>query len=109
PGKFKGYTMGPQYWGKTFFVWPPDPRAPVGSPGDANYQPGDWRLRYFLNRAGGALTTQGDNDPAAAGEQPVNAVLLTNGVTVAPTGESKGPTLTDTGGGWQVNYPAVLR
>ena len=22
---FKGYTEGPGYWGKTFFVWPPDP------------------------------------------------------------------------------------
>ena len=24
---FKGYTRGPRYWGKTFFIWPPDPRA----------------------------------------------------------------------------------
>ena len=24
--KFKGYSMGPGYWGKTFFQWPPDPR-----------------------------------------------------------------------------------
>ena len=22
---FKGYTQGPGYWGKTFFIWPPDP------------------------------------------------------------------------------------
>jgi hypothetical protein len=33
---FVGYTTGPGYWGKTFFVWPPDPR-------DA----WDWRERYF--------------------------------------------------------------
>ena len=26
--RFKGYSMGPGYWGKTFFIWPPDPRAP---------------------------------------------------------------------------------
>jgi Flp pilus assembly protein TadG len=24
---FAGYTQGPNYWGKTFFLWPPDPRA----------------------------------------------------------------------------------
>lgn len=23
---FNGYTKGPGYWGKTFFLWPPDPR-----------------------------------------------------------------------------------
>ena len=23
---FKGYTQGPAYYGKTFFIWPPDPR-----------------------------------------------------------------------------------
>lgn len=23
---FNGYTQGPKYWGKTFMVWPPDPR-----------------------------------------------------------------------------------
>jgi Flp pilus assembly protein TadG len=25
---FYGYTIGPGYWGKTFFLWPPDPRKP---------------------------------------------------------------------------------
>ena len=29
-----GWTLGPGYWGKTFYIWPPDP----------NY---DWRRRYF--------------------------------------------------------------
>ncbi|HEX4132784.1 MAG TPA: pilus assembly protein TadG-related protein [Pirellulales bacterium] len=33
---FSGYTQGPGYWGKTFYLWPPDPRA-------AN----DWRKKYF--------------------------------------------------------------
>lgn len=45
--QFKGYSMGPGYWGKTFFVWPPDPRTPAGNPGDAGYKAGDWRRRYF--------------------------------------------------------------
>jgi Flp pilus assembly protein TadG len=26
---FKGYTQGPGYYGKTFFIWPPDPRRPL--------------------------------------------------------------------------------
>jgi Flp pilus assembly protein TadG len=26
---FKGYTQGPNYYGKTFFNWPPDPRKPL--------------------------------------------------------------------------------
>ncbi len=33
-GKFNGYTVGPGYWGKTFFFWPPDPTN-------------DWRTVYF--------------------------------------------------------------
>lgn len=35
---FTGRTQGPGYWGKTFFVWPPDPKA-------AN----DWRKKFFKN------------------------------------------------------------
>ncbi len=33
---FKGYIRGPAYWGKTFFVWPPDPNPAK-----------DWRVIYF--------------------------------------------------------------
>jgi len=44
---FKGYSMGPGYYGKTFWVWPPDPRDPVANPGQAGYVPGDWRKRFF--------------------------------------------------------------
>src|SRR5262249_165685 len=35
---FKGYTEGPNYWGKTFFIWPPDPLAAD-----------DWRQKFFNN------------------------------------------------------------
>lgn len=44
---FTGFVMGPGYYGKTFFVWPPDPRNPVGTPGDPNYHRSDWRKRFF--------------------------------------------------------------
>jgi len=38
--EFKGYTQGPRYWGKTFFIWPPDPRYQAG-------QYNDWRRKFF--------------------------------------------------------------
>jgi Flp pilus assembly protein TadG len=38
---FSRYTQGPNYWGKTFFIWPPDPAN--GADGQTN----DWRKRYF--------------------------------------------------------------
>lgn len=44
---FQGYTQGPRYWGKTFFVWPPDPSS-------AN----DWRGKFFL-KSGGSYPTFG--------------------------------------------------
>ena len=34
-----GYTVGPNYWGMTFYAWPPDPNN-------------DWRQLYFLNSSG---------------------------------------------------------
>jgi Flp pilus assembly protein TadG len=30
-GAFNGYTKGPGYYGKTFFIWPPDPRRPLST------------------------------------------------------------------------------
>ena len=39
--------MGPGNYGKTFYMWPPDPRTPVGQIGNANYVAGDWRQRFF--------------------------------------------------------------
>lgn len=49
---FKGYTQGPRYWGKTFFVWPPDPDYPTNTPSR------DWRKRFFL-KAGGSYPNFG--------------------------------------------------
>ncbi len=45
---FAGYTRGPRYWGKTFWVWPPDPRADK-----------DWRRRFFFKNDG--VTPVDDN------------------------------------------------
>jgi Flp pilus assembly protein TadG len=55
---FSGYTQGPNFWGKTFWMWPPDPRpayqAPQGTPVK------DWRQLYFIDaQSGGPLTLNG--------------------------------------------------
>ena len=58
---FKGYSMGPAYYGKTFFIWPPDPRWGNGSqaPDPSKISSSDpkkdiygnficdWRKRFF--------------------------------------------------------------
>ena len=46
-GTFYGYQQGPGYWGKTFFIWPPDPAA-------AN----DWRKKLLLEQRLDALQQQ---------------------------------------------------
>jgi hypothetical protein len=46
---FNGYTVGPRYWGKTFFIWPPDPTN-------------DWRSKYFNNDPNTSLNSNPLND-----------------------------------------------
>src|SRR5262249_55152432 len=43
---YAGYTIGPGYWGKTFFIWPPDPSK------DSSGNTRDWRGKFFLNTGG---------------------------------------------------------
>ena len=50
---FVGYTQGPGYWGKTFFMWPPDPRGATATDmsvaaNHANNGAMDWRQRFFI-------------------------------------------------------------
>ncbi|HEX3149051.1 MAG TPA: hypothetical protein VHR66_13300, partial [Gemmataceae bacterium] len=67
-GTFKGYTMGPGYYGKSFYIWPPDARYTTGAnpstiSGSNPVQDGsgnwiaDWRKRFFL--APGTSSTKG--------------------------------------------------
>jgi len=106
--------MGPGYWGKTFYIWPPDPRfdatANLTSPNST--KPGfdtggkamcDWRRHFFLNRSGAAFDPQADNNSSTTGSgnlEGINEVLLntTTGLTVANSTTN-----------WQINYPAVLK
>jgi Flp pilus assembly protein TadG len=62
---FAGYMQGPGYWGKTFFIWPPDPRT-------------DWRTKFFF-KAGGSYPSWGG--------APANTDLYdANGNLKAPPG-----------------------
>ena len=66
-GTFKGYSMGPGYYGKTFYVWPPDPRygasadpTNISASNPAQDASGnwicDWRKRFFLKPSATAGT-----------------------------------------------------
>lgn len=52
PATWKGYTEGPGYWGKTFFVWPPNPGGsdldPSNAANHADNGAKDWRQRFFF-------------------------------------------------------------
>jgi hypothetical protein len=115
--------MGPNYWGKTFFVWPPDPRwgnpnggnplggsvnpAQLHSTNDAQDSNGnwicDWRRRFFLRGDGQAFNPQTDN---------INRILfrtsaghtLNDIVTTANSTDG----VTGTPGFYEINYAAVI-
>jgi Flp pilus assembly protein TadG len=76
-----GYTQGPRYWGKTFFIWPPDPRrTPVMH---------DWRGKFFF---------------APDGVTPLNsstALWLNNGTWKEPR--------TGSANNYRINYNAILQ
>lgn len=93
---FKGYSMGPAYYGKTFWIWPPDPRVPYGNPGDSGYVPGDWRERFFFY---GSSATNGSGSNISGQRVDNNAVLFDS------SGNFRVPSST----GYQVDYPAILR
>lgn len=126
--QFQGYSMGPGYWGKTFFCWPPDPRPGM-----------DWRRKFFLRvtaasavktGSGTTVTTttaafdpQGDNHAYTAGTNGINMVLFRNasGMTMTDVRGTQSISTTDntvvpptisnqnqTVYGYQINYPAVL-
>jgi Flp pilus assembly protein TadG len=75
-----GYTLGPNYWGMTFFQWPPDPNN-------------DWRQLYFKDQNGNAFSTAVSN-----GSNPTDNTALYSG-----SGAFNTPT-----GNYTINYAAIL-
>ena len=113
-GTFQGSSMGPGYWGKTFFIWPPDPRfdttANLANPSPAN--PAfdvagkpmcDWRRRFFLKGNGVAFDPQADD---------INAILFrtSNGHTLnsVVTSVTTAYTANNCPGYYRLNYPAII-
>lgn len=117
---FSGYTEGPGYWGKTFFVWPPDPRGPSSSKDPNNRAhhadngSKDWRKRFFFKQySNGTLGWLDHNnllfDPSGtpatgSSSTPSNAVISwpDRNVTVSENGSNT--TLQ-----WRPNYLAILK
>lgn len=102
---FKGYSMGPGYYGKTFFIWPPDPRYTPGANPTAintstvgpvrdtsNRYLCDWRKRFFLY------------GPSHATTSLRNTPVDDNSVLFSSTGYLKQPSSTT----FVVNYAAIL-
>jgi len=116
---FKGYSMGPAYYGKTFWNWPPDPRygtaIQFGATGKWYYDNSganaanpdspsatnpamdtngkwlaDWRSRFFYFGSSHARSGQRVDD---------NSVLF----------DSSGNFNTPSNSGYQVDYSAILK
>ncbi|HLJ94740.1 MAG TPA: TadE/TadG family type IV pilus assembly protein [Gemmataceae bacterium] len=100
--QFYGYRQGPGYWGKTFFIWPPDPTT--DSTVNPNTYTGftqfnytcDWRKRFFL-KPGGSY-------PLFGGPVNDNTLLWASG-----SGSSGGGQWNDPPGNYVINYAAILQ
>lgn len=90
---FKGYTVGPKSWGKTFFAWPPNPVGRHAGLPDHPTTPGvklaDWRMRFFLKPGGSHPNYGGPVD---------DNTLLWNGSGV----------IRDPEGNYVINYREIL-
>lgn len=80
-GSWYGYCQGPNYWGKTFYTWPPDPRPTR-----------DWR-RVFFNNSTTTVNVGGSNK-----------TLADNTKFWDSNGNWKDPAA----GGYSINYSAIL-
>jgi hypothetical protein len=126
-GKFNGYTQGPGYWGKTFWIWPPQPAVSQGAAGTVKapvantvlappssltdttfqwYNNGslDWRQRFFV-----AVNTA-TNAPSWI--QHNNVLFDTTGSGANWKRPGNTTTVTENGASvtydFRVNYAAIL-
>jgi Flp pilus assembly protein TadG len=81
---YNGYTQGPGYYGKTFFIWPPNPVDKVNTSRVA-----DWRKRFF--KYPGSSTRMDDN----------TKLFLTSG-------SFKGSLATPSSSTYTIDYDAIL-
>jgi Flp pilus assembly protein TadG len=118
---FQGYTQGPGYWGKTFFIWPPDPRGatlPCTSANYANNGAKDWRQRFFIkvNTANGNMAWLDQNNVLfnSAGQPATQSNPKPSPVMNTPYGTAGGTATNVTENGatvnykYRINYAAIL-
>ncbi|MGH7140687.1 MAG: hypothetical protein ACREHD_33560, partial [Pirellulales bacterium] len=75
---FNGYTQGPGYYGKTFFIWPPDPTN-------------DWRAKYFTFPSSGNADNSLLWDPNGNWQRPGNATYSINYTNILNFIQNVGP------------------
>ena len=106
---FNGYIEGPGYWGKTFFIWPPDP-SPASTAADSTHMMAlsaisgaasisglgtgvnDWRQNFFYDYATGKPLTD-------------NTKLFQDG---SDNNGGAGIGYNDPAGNYIINYKAIL-
>jgi hypothetical protein len=111
------YTQGPGYWGKTFFMWPPDPRGTDADATDtANHADNgayDWRQRFFfkINTASNTLGWLDHNNilfnpngRPMTGNNSVTPILKTPQTTTTVTENGANVTYR-----YAINYLAILK
>ena len=83
---FHGYTQGPGFYGKTFFIWPPDPRQPLTTTNDSV------AIKQFLTDFGYTSTdfSSGTTGPPLSG---IYSVTATAGSHTWPWPSDGGSTL----------------
>lgn len=110
PATFKGLTMGPGYFGKTFYAWPPDPREPnkaAAGNRDASYcpangfVPGDWRKRFLVKSGSSAAFPPNGSWNGNNGVNDNTQLWNSSGVWYSGAVNSNS-------GKYTVNYAAVL-
>jgi Flp pilus assembly protein TadG len=130
--RFKGYAMGPGYWGRTFFIWPPDPRwgnpdggAPLGgailphSPSATDPRKDtngnwicDWRKRFFVRGDStdttDVLFTEGDNINNILFRSAAGATFQTPATAAVIAGITSEAQRQNTQGYYRINYRAVI-
>jgi Putative Flp pilus-assembly TadE/G-like len=110
-GTFKGHVMGPGYFGKSFYIWPPDPRYTAGAdPTNINTSNpiqdtsgrfiADWRKRFFLYPSTSA---------AAKGAVLDDNSRLFNPTGTTPVGQWKSQNAGGNPVNYVPNYDAILK
>jgi hypothetical protein len=104
---FNGYTEGPGYWGKTFFIWPPDPRGATSACPALNATSTvwrdngakDWRQKFFVE-----VNTSASNTPSWLDDDSVLWDTSTGAVKAPGTTT----TINNANYTYRINYLAIL-